>query len=274
MAGKRNSQAPLRACKKHTSAMMLKTLMIYIFLAVCHPSFLGSRQCRYYTGNRLQPPVSSVIPRGQLTQTFQMPVAPSWWRLTKPGNELMTADVRTTEGAAKALAEKLTPLVLELLARLRRFRDTPLLEDLDSAGIAQDCWNSFLSNLPRQEQGAFQDWQATLAALDCLIESALPETLNPAGQLPGQLPTPEPDASNGPGASVAGPGCKHPPSLAAWLEGVHQSLGEVHSKSFELLGLRLEGYAPRDLAQKFNLGLRQIQRVLGDLRQAWKRRGR
>ncbi len=176
----------------------------------------------------------------------------------------MTADVRTTEGAANA--EKLTPLVLELLARLRRFRDTPLQEDLDSAGIAQDCWNSFLSSLPRQEQGAFQNWQATLAALDCLIESVLPETPNP---------TPKPDAaSNGPGASVAGHGCQHPATLAAWVEGVHRSLGEVHSKSFELLGLRLEGYAPRDLAQKFNLGLRQIQRVLGDLRQAWKMKDR
>lgn len=187
----------------------------------------------------------------------------------------MTADVRTTERAANALAEKLTPLVLELLARLRRFRETPLQEDLDSAGIARDCWNSFLSSLPRPEQGAFQDWQATLAALDCLIESVLPETPNPAGQLSAQLPTPEPDtAGNGPGSSVAGHGCQHPPTLAAWLDDVHRSLGEVHSKSFELLGLRLEGYAPRDLAQKFNLGLRQIQRVLGDLRQAWKMKGR
>ncbi len=191
----------------------------------------------------------------------------------------MNADLNGDVPAGLAGAEKFQPLLHELVVRVRRFRETPLQEDLDSQGIAQASLHSFLSGIPEQERGPFRNWETTRTALDSLVLGVLlgdrPSAIGHRPSAIGQKDCDSTDSrqptadSRQPTADGSGSG--KPPALAAWLDRFHQTLGEVHPKAFDLLGLRLEGCSNRDLAQRFGMGLRLVQRILGDLRLAWEK---
>jgi hypothetical protein len=161
----------------------------------------------------------------------------------------MTAESKSAsqagDGRARGdLEETLRPLLQEMLARLRRYRDTPLQDGIDSAGIVQAALRLFSAGPSAAGPGHFPDLKSVQFVLDGLVARALG-----AGPL-------DRAGSNGAG-------------LAGWLEHLHATLRAVHPAAVEMVGLRVEGCQDREIAERLGLGLRLLKRILRDLRAAW-----
>jgi len=163
-----------------------------------------------------------------------------------------------SDGAAgSGLEERLRPLLLVMLARLRRDRDTPLRDGIDSAAIIQEALRT-CSAVPLAVPGCpMPDLQLSEAILDGVIERALRDEQRPGPERPvssdGRL-----DRAVAKGAD-----------LATWLGHLHAALRATHPTAVEMVVLRVEGCEDREIAQRLGLGLRLVRRVIRDLRRAW-----
>jgi hypothetical protein len=155
--------------------------------------------------------------------------------------------------AVALLEERLTMLLQDLLARIRRARETPLEFGLDSAAIARAAWRVVLSGLP---DAPSLDGQAVTAGLDRLVQEAIQDEYAVPGVDSGRV---QDDAIACIDAGDA---------LAAWLEQLLRVQRAVHPRALEILALRLEGCQDREIALRLGFGLRLVRRILGDLRAA------
>lgn len=162
----------------------------------------------------------------------------------------MTTEPKHAAGAAE---EQLRPLLQEMLAGLRRHRDTPLQEGIDSAGIVREALRASLPGTSTQGSSCLADLKVDQSALDGLIAEALrDEAAVGSVRSRGRLDRP---AGNGAG-------------LAGWLEQLHTVLHATHPTAVEIVALRIEDCPDREIAQRLGLGLRLVQRIIQDLRQA------
>ena len=59
------------------------------------------------------------------------------------------------------------------------------------------------------------------------------------------------------------------PTLAAWFEQRHRTMGSVHPLALDVLALLIEGESPREVAERLDLGLRLIRRIVRDASATW-----
>jgi hypothetical protein len=137
--------------------------------------------------------------------------------------------------AGRDLEEKVRPLLQEMLARLRRYRDTPLREGIDSAAIAQAALQTLSAGPLAGESSHFPDLEIVQAILDGLIGHALRDEQHP--ELERHVPAAgwlDQAESNGAG-------------LATWLEHLHAALRATHSAAVEVeVQARLENFRVSD----------------------------
>lgn len=140
-------------------------------------------------------------------------------------------------------------LVAEVLGCVRQACDTPLRFGIDAPQIAARA----IERVETTRAQAFDPARFT-ASLDRIVHDAL--DLEPRAATPDAGPD-------------AGPEGQDPTVvLAAWLAGVHHRLGEAHPLALHILGLRVEGGADREIAERLDLGLRLTQRITADMRTA------
>lgn len=183
----------------------------------------------------------------------------------------------TSDASARAdLEEKLQPLLQEMLAGVRRYLSTPLQEIIDSAGITTVALRNMNLSNGDCESGPdhLRDWWTVKAVLDQLVERSLSDETPLVGwdKLAKQSSAHQPPHNAGGPAlrlthPTRDPDGTHP--LAAWLEQFYTVIREVHSRAFEIVGLRIEGYTDRDIAERLGLGLRLVRRMISDMRLAW-----
>lgn len=157
----------------------------------------------------------------------------------------------------RKLAEQLRPLLKEMLACLRRHRDTPLQEGIDSAGIVQAAMRTVSAGPRASGSSHLADLEIDPAILDGLIAGALRDEHDLAESQPPVPSGGRLDRSAGNGAG-----------LAVWLEQLHAELHATHPAAIEIVGFRVEGCQDREIAQRLGLGLRLVRRIIHDLRQA------
>jgi hypothetical protein len=173
---------------------------------------------------------------------------------TEPKNASQAGDRR----ARRELEEKLQPLLQEMLARLRRYRDMPLQDGIDGAGIVQAALRSLSAGPSAAESSHLPDLGVVKVILDGLIERALGDE---GHSQEGERSVPAAGRLDGAGGNGAG--------LAVWLEHLHAALRGAHPAAVEIVGLRVEGCQDREIAQRLGLGLRLVRRIIRDLRPAW-----
>lgn len=143
-------------------------------------------------------------------------------------------------------AETALPLLQRMLSLVRRSRETPLQFEIDSERIAAAALDEFGGSYLFQHTRLTQD----LAILNQLIHRILSGEGEPL------------KVDRGP-ARVG--------SIAAWLEQVYQLARAIHPQAIDMLGLRLQGFESRDIAEHLVLGRRLVQRVLSDMQVEWTR---
>lgn len=166
--------------------------------------------------------------------------------------------------------ERLARSLLEqLLTRAARFQDTPLQFEIDSAGVALAAWSSFWPDVPPEDRHLLSDGKRLCAAVDGLVEQAFEEA----------------DArnvANGQGLAVCGTAshvfvtrdAKSDSPLARiseWLDRLCGALRLAHPRALEVIRLRVEGYAARDIAIRLGTGVHLVRRILADARSAVER---
>lgn len=187
--------------------------------------------------------------------------------------DLMDALGRWRQGEAsaqQALIEQLQPLLQELIARLRPYREAFMLEGVDCSSLAQTGLQAFLGKVPKKDQSLLQDWHNVEPILTLLVQRTLQkegensEAAGPAERGHGG------ESLNG-AAGKEQTGEKTSQALASWLERFQTILRSVHPKAIDMVDLRLDGHSNRDLAQRLGMGLRLVQRVFADMRQTWEK---
>jgi hypothetical protein len=161
------------------------------------------------------------------------------------------------------------PLLEELLARASRLRETPLQFEIDTAGIALAAWSSFLIALPEADRQQLSDGKQLRAALDLLIEQALGDT-DPHSDTSGYEWV---DRGQSSSSSCPGAGAAHDElqqgrlvRIVAWLDELCKVLREIDPMAIEIVRLRVEGYGPRDIADRLGTGTRLVRHLLADAR--------
>lgn len=164
----------------------------------------------------------------------------------------------------------LDALLQDVLACLRRRRDTPLQEDDDeglpiSPAVFQALVSKHFSQAGRPPVSA----AGLPAALDRLVEESLEE--GPPSTTGDGACTPLAAAvSVAPAGPETGPEVEA--ALHAWIESLCLVLREVHPRAIEILALKRGGFDERDVSERLALPLRLKRRIMGDLRAAWQRR--
>ena len=180
-----------------------------------------------------------------------------------------TLSHRQTEDGRGAvdLAEQLEPVLQEMIAGIRRHRETPLLAGFDSTGIVDAASQSLLASNPNVKLVHLQDWEAVKLVFNLLVVRAFEDdrdhaedslAVSPNGRGNDRLASAR-EQGNG---KVA-----HP--WAVWLEQLHTVMQEVHPKAIEIMGLRLDGYKNREIAKQLELTVRLVRRIVHDMQQAW-----
>jgi len=132
------------------------------------------------------------------------------------------------------------PLLQRLLACLRRSRETPLQFEIDSAGIAAAVLADFSPERAK-------DAKRVVGALSALIDECM------RGDASGDVDCDRAAAS----------------SLVEWIDRFYRAMRSVHSAAIDILALRVEGFEARDIADRLNLGLRQVHSILREMRASW-----
>ncbi len=164
-------------------------------------------------------------------------------------------------GLQSDLQEKLEPALLEMLAGVRRHRETPLMAGVDSHGIVHAALQNLSVSASQVELDYLQDSETVEAILNLLIKQSL---LDEPDHSEARICSPRREQSRQQ-RNEQGP---HP--MAVWLEHFHAVMGEVHPEAVEIVILRVEGCDNREVAQRLGLPLRLVKRVVHDMQRAWK----
>ena len=181
----------------------------------------------------------------------------------------LTAPPDGHERRGVRLERLIRPLLQQMMTRADRFRDTPLQFEIDSAGITLAAWNSYVADVSTDDLPLLLDGERLCAALDHLIEQAFDD-----GELRAAMARGEEAANrsgpceDAPPVELAGPSMpgRRLQLLAEWLDRLCSSLRAVHARAIEVVGLRIEDYTARDIAQRQGTGLRLVRRLLTDAR--------
>jgi hypothetical protein len=149
-----------------------------------------------------------------------------------------------TSRATPNREEALQPLLLAILSRLRRFRDTPLRFGINNQEIAAAAWNEFIIGLPEKERSEWQDQNH----IGFLLTTKVLHLLSPESP---------PDSKN------------TNQSLADWISQLYCVLRETDDRAVEIMELRVDGLQARDIAEQLNLGLRLVKRILHQMDFNW-----
>lgn len=131
-------------------------------------------------------------------------------------------------------------LLRDLLQELARLERTPLLLDVDLAGITAAALRR---QSPASEEGS--GWAAIRNAFEASIDRALPDEA-------GGLTRP----------------AESSPGLTEWLARRRDLLARIHSRAASVLLRRLEGRSTLEIAEELLLGPRLVRRILLDMREA------
>jgi hypothetical protein len=161
------------------------------------------------------------------------------------------------------------PLLEQLLARTSRFLETPLQFEIDSAGVAMDVWGSFSADLSAADRHLLSDGAQLRVALDLLIERALEDADPECDILALESPhrwqsssTVRPDVDSTCSALFHSPLVY----IVEWFDKFCSSLRLTHPRAIEIVRMRVEGYAARDIAGRLGMGVRLVRRLLADAR--------
>ena len=141
----------------------------------------------------------------------------------------------------------LLPLLRKILAFLRRVGETPLQSRIDAVGIARAVLGDCPSRLSGEVNGV----------LDDLVLRSL--------RRPPSVPVEDPGAREAPAPADVEAEERAVQSLAAWLDRFYVDLRTIDPRTFEILGLRLDGCTSREIAERLGLGLRLVKRILRDI---------
>ncbi len=139
----------------------------------------------------------------------------------------------------------LLPLLRKILAFLRRVGETPLQSRIDAVGIARAVLGDCPSRLSGEVNGV----------LDDIVLRSL--------RRPPSVPVEDPEVREAPADVEAEE--KAVQSLAAWLDRFYVDLRTIDPRTFEIVGLRLDGCTSREIAERLGLGLRLVKRILRDI---------
>lgn len=139
----------------------------------------------------------------------------------------------------------LLPLLRKILAFLRRVGETPLQSRIDAVGIARAVLGDCPSRLSGEVNGV----------LDDLVLRSL--------RRPPSVPVEDPEVREAPADVEAEE--KAVQALAAWLDRFYVDLRTIDPRTFEIVGLRLDGCTSREIAERLGLGLRLVKRILRDI---------
>jgi hypothetical protein len=158
------------------------------------------------------------------------------------------------------LEVELHPLLQALLAHVRRARQTPLQFGIDSEGIVAAALKDLGSSEGRS--GPWEDGPIVTAALNKLVDRFLQnEPMSSVTE--GRSPRLKPSTRRDSGDTNA----SHP--LANWLDCLYTTMSDVQPRAIEILGLRVEGFQDRDIAERLGLGLRLVKHIIEDMRVHW-----
>lgn len=171
------------------------------------------------------------------------------------------------ENAQFDLQHKLRGLLLDLLRLVRRRVNAPLKARIDSQGVVNAAWNSFLTGVQKDEFPILESRANIKAILTDLVLRTLGDEIrwhqrqkrNPEREQPSASGQPQhlPDA-----ASMAS-------ELTSWLEKLEEAVQPLHEKAIEIVEGTLNGLSNNDLARQLGLTLGQVQRLKKKMRQRW-----
>jgi DNA-directed RNA polymerase specialized sigma24 family protein len=163
----------------------------------------------------------------------------------------------------------LEALLQDVLACLRRHRDTPLQEVDEGPPLSGATLRALaLKHFP-------QEWESHLgavglrSALNQLIDQVLNDGQSATAGECSWAPLIPADGMPQ-AASVTGEEIET--ALRAWIEGLWTALREVHPRAIEIVALRHDGFQERDIGERLALPLRLVHRIVRDVRTAWQRR--
>jgi hypothetical protein len=180
-----------------------------------------------------------------------------------------------SSGPRPAVAdERLRSLLQKLFVAARRAQETPLAFEAGFYGIASAAWVEFLGDASPDERRAWRDEVALHPRLHLAMAAILGVQPTYRGSPERRFGEGETSPDFAASQEAADPRVQSfeeqkERELAAWLERTCAVVRGVDPQALEILTLRLEGYGVREAAQRLGLGLRLVQRVVADLRNAW-----
>jgi hypothetical protein len=161
------------------------------------------------------------------------------------------------------------PLLEQFLARVSRLQETPLQFEIDTTGIALASWSSFLVALAESDRQQLSDGTRLCAALDLLIEQALGDT-DPQSETNSceSVGCWQSRSSTQQSAEAARSQMQQGPLvlIVEWLDELCNLLRGIDLTAIEVVRLRVEGYGPRDIADRLGTGTRLVRHLLADAR--------
>lgn len=145
-----------------------------------------------------------------------------------------------------------------LLNRMRQLSDVPLQSGINGPAIVRSAW------LAGGSMGGAYEPASLPSTLDELVEEALADRR--AQPCDGRTTSAAPEA----------PAAATPldeatlETLSQWVERVFSTIRNVHKRAIDVLALRANGLSDREIARQLGLGLRLVQRMVDDIRAAWR----
>ncbi|MBI3467038.1 MAG: hypothetical protein HY000_28825 [Planctomycetes bacterium] len=154
------------------------------------------------------------------------------------------------------------PLLQEVLAILRRRRETPLQSVAE--GPSMDACCVFARRYFPAESQSQPSAVGLRSALNQLVQQLLDDGQSPASrECCWARPIPVDD---GPESEEV------EKTLRVWIEDLCAVLREGHPRAIEIAAWRGDGFQERDVAERLVLPLRLLRRIVSDVRAAWQRR--
>jgi hypothetical protein len=174
--------------------------------------------------------------------------------------------------SSRDLEATVRPLLHGMLRGLDRFRQTPLNLEIDCIGIVSSSIQMFAPGSPLRDAGVLEGGHGLIPALNAIFVGALRDDLPPEETRSSPVSYP-PAASEDEHHFDTGQSDRHDGvdviPLAQWLEQAYRTMRAVDTRAIEIVRLRVEGYTHREIAQRLDLGLRMVLRMMADVRQAW-----
>jgi hypothetical protein len=166
-------------------------------------------------------------------------------------------------------AGPLRSLLQTLFAGARGVESAPLGFHGGRAEVVRAAWSAFLGHAP---WAARENGEAICQDLDALLTASLADLYPPAAcstNLGGDLRRPQRGAADADAEAhpFRSPGEAR---LAAWLDRTCAVMCGIDPLALEIVEWRLAGADCREMAERLGLGLRFVQRIVADLRAAWR----